>query len=260
MINNKYKVLEKIGKGSFGYIFKGQNIRTNEFVAIKVEPIESQLNLLKNESKIYQYLLNTYGVPQVKWYGKDDTNYYMVLNLLGKSLDDIRNNKGKFTLRLTLQIGIKLIKLLKEIHNKCLIHRDIKPDNFLLGENNSLYLIDFGLCKTYINDNKHIEYKKTSGLIGSLTYASINSHENIELSRRDDLESLCYMLIYLNLGFLPWKELSSQEEIINCKKNITKEESIPEIFKIFLNYVKNLDFKERPNYELIMLKFKNLIV
>ena len=94
LINKKYKMLEKIGEGTFGLIYKGENIRTRELVAIKVESIEHDMKLLKNESIIYQYLNNVQGVPFVKWFGKDETNYYMVINLLGHSLQSIKNNSN----------------------------------------------------------------------------------------------------------------------------------------------------------------------
>ena len=259
MINNKYKLIEKIGEGSFGSIYKGENIRTRENVAIKVEPIKEGINLLKNETKIYQYLSNTYGIPKVKWYGKDENNYYMVLNLLGKSLEDIKCEKQTFSLKLTLQIGIKLLKLIQDIHNKGLIHRDIKPANFLLGTNNSLYLIDFGLCKTYTQDGNHMVIKKNNCLIGSITYASLNAHEFIELTRRDDLESLGYMLIYFNKGNLPWRYLDNIDLIKSDKREIINTNDIPEIFKIYLKYVRSLNFDEIPNYELLISKFTNLL-
>jgi serine/threonine protein kinase len=259
IINNKYKLHEKIGEGSFGSIYKAENIRTREKVAIKVEPIKEDINLLKNETKIYQYLSNTYGIPKVKWYGKDNQNYYMVLNLLGKSLEDIKCEKQSFSLKLTLQIGIKLLNLIKEIHNKGLIHRDIKPDNFLLGINNSLYLIDFGLCKTYTQDGIHIAMKKNNCLIGSVTYASLNAHEFIELTRRDDLESLGYMLLYFYKGNLPWRELDNMDLIRKYKKEIINSNDIPEIFKMYFNNVRSLIFDEIPNYELLISKFTNLL-
>ena len=132
LINKKYKIIEKIGEGTFGLIYKGENVRTRELVAIKVEPIENDMKLLKNESVIYQYLNNVEGIPFVKWFGKDEKNYYMVLNLLGESLQSIKN-VSTFSLSSVLQIGIKSIILLKTIHDKGLVHRDIKPDNFLLG-------------------------------------------------------------------------------------------------------------------------------
>jgi casein kinase I family protein HRR25 len=260
MINNKYRLLNKIGEGSFGCIYKAENFRTREEVAIKIESIEHETNLLKNESYIYQYLLGTPGIPQVKWYGKDELNYYMVIPLLGKSLEQLLCEKQIFSMKLVLQIGIKLLQLLKSIHEKGLVHRDIKPDNFLLSRNlKEIFLIDFGLCRAYINNNIHIEMKKNKSLIGSLTYCSINAHENIELSRRDDLESLGYMLIYFSLGGLPWRETKEESKLLKQKMEIILNSKVPTMLKEFINYTRNIEFKETPKYELLINKFKGEI-
>jgi len=257
MINNKYKLLNKIGEGSFGAIYKAENYRTREEVAIKIESIEYSANLLKNESIIYQYLLGTPGIPQVKWYGKDDQNYYMVIPLLGESLEQLLCEKQVFSLKLVYQIGIQLLQLLKYIHEKGLVHRDIKPDNFLLGPHlKQIFLIDFGLCKCYTIADTHIEMKQTKGLIGSLTYCSINAHKHMELSRRDDLESLGYMLIYFSLGGLPWRETIKENELIKQKTEIIFNTKVPVILKEFINYIRNIEFKEPPNYEMFINIFK----
>jgi serine/threonine protein kinase len=261
VVNKKYKIINKIGGGSFGQIYKGQNIRTSEFVAIKVEPIAGGINLLKHESIIYQYLQNCRGVPSVKWFGKDEQNYYMVINLLGESLQSIKNKKQTFSLRLVLQIGIQITKLLKTIHDKGLVHRDIKPDNFLLGldnDKNNIYIIDFGFCKTYVRDGTHIPLSKTSSLIGSLTYASTKAHDFIELSRRDDLESLGYMLIYFYLGNLPWQNIS-ESEIKGLKRKILESDEIPGGLIEYLKYVVNLGFDEEPDYSLAIHIFEREI-
>lgn len=263
VVNKKYKIINKIGGGSFGEIYKGQNIRTSEFVAIKVEPVACGINLLKHESIIYHYLQNCRGVPSVKWFGRDDNNYYMVINLLGESLQSIKNKKQTFSLRLVLQIGIQIIKLLKTIHDKGLVHRDIKPDNFLLGldnDKNNIYIIDFGFCKTYMRDGIHIPLSKTSNLIGSLTYASTNAHNFIELARRDDLESLGYMLLYFYLGNLPWQALLEthdiHRQIKELKKKILESDEIQGGLIEYLKYVVKLGFDEEPDYSLAIHIFE----
>ena len=267
IINKKYKIINKIGEGSFGLIYKGQNIRTNEYVAIKIEPIENELKLLKNESTIYQYLNNNEGIPNVKWFGKDNINYYMVINLLGHSLQTIKNKYNKFSLKLILQIGIQIINILKTIHSNGLVHRDIKPDNFLLGLNNEsklIYIIDFGFCKSYITDEKHISQKQTKNLIGSYTYASINAHNFIELSRRDDLESLGYLLLYFYFGTLPWQNIllleeNSNDKIKYLKMQIIENNKLPSVLINYMKYTRKLNFEEKPNYELIIGTFKSEI-
>jgi len=260
LIGNKYKLLEKIGEGAFGSIYKGENNRTKELVAIKVEPIKNNTKLLKNESIIYQFLINNEGLPNVKWFGKDNINYYMVINLLGESLQSLKERKENFSLKLVLQIGIQIINLLRMIHNKGLVHRDIKPDNFLLGLNNKnkqIHIIDFGFCKTFIINDKHIDLKKTNNIIGTNNFASINSHEFNELSRRDDLESLGYMLIYFYFGELVWNNYTDNEIIKTLKNNIISDENIPKIILKYFEIVKRLEFKETPDYDLIVNIFKN---
>ena len=258
IICNKYKLLEKIGEGSFGLIHKGENIRTKELVAIKVEPIQNNTKLLKNESIIYQYLNNIDGFANVKWFGKDLQNYYMIISLLGESLETIKERKGSFSLKVVLQIGIQIINLLKTIHDKGIIHRDVKPDNFLLGLNNKskqIYIIDFGFCKIYLNNNEHIECKKTSNLIGTINFASINSHNFNELSRRDDLESLGYMLIYFYFGHHLWNNCKDIEIIKNIKNNIINIKELPEIIINYFKIIKKIEFKEKPSYEFIISIF-----
>ena len=222
LINKKYILLHKIGSGSFGDIYKGQNVRTKEYVAIKTEPIVSNLKLLKNEAKIYQYLLDCQGIPKIKWFGKYGSNYFMVIDLLGNSLQDYINEIKTFSILLILRLAIKLTLLIQHIHDNGFIHRDIKPHNFLFGLNNfnDLYIIDLGFCKSYLDtNNNHITQKPTSNVIGSRNYASISAHRCYELSRRDDLESLIYMLLYFYTGWLPWNNVFNDFDIIDLKPN-----------------------------------------
>ncbi len=184
----------------------------------------------------------------------------MVLNLLGESLQSIKNDSS-FSLSNVLQIGIQVIILIKTIHDKGLVHRDIKPDNFLLGLNNQrkrIYIIDFGLCKSFMTNDEHNPIKKTNNLIGSLTYASLNTHDCIELSRRDDMESLGYMLAFFYLGKLPWQDLSSEniDIIKNFKKDIVNNDILSQILVNYIKYVRCLEYEEKPNYFLIVDNFK----
>lgn len=263
-INNKYKLIERIGSGNFGSIYKGQNIRTMENVAIKIEAIDANVKLLKNESVIYQYLNGCAGVPLVKWFGRDDKNYYMVINLLGESLQSLKNRNRSLPLSIVLKLGVQMITLLETIHNKGVVHRDIKPENFLLGPNNDMdriHIIDFGFCRSYLLNGGygHIPQKKTHGIIGSLTYASLNAHTLTELSRRDDMESLGYVLTNLYLGTLPWQDTPAAT-IEEEKRLITTRYDVPPVFKNYMQHVRRLKFEEVPNYAELIKSFTSEIV
>jgi serine/threonine protein kinase len=263
IINNKYLVLKKINKGCFGNIYKGVNTLTQKYVAIKTEPINSEFTFLKNETNIYNLLKGSIGIPSVKWFGKDNDCYYMVLDLLDFSLHEIIQDTGKLPLVLVLKIGIKILEILNTLHNKGFIHRDIKPHNFLLNKNmNQLFLIDLGFCKKYIINNEHKPMKNISNMIGSKNYASINSHKCIELSRRDDLESLGYILLFLYNGFLEWNHINDEKQILSIKENIIYKKNdikYPDVLLDFIKYVRFIKYNEQPNYYFIMERFTEKI-
>ena len=252
IISNKYEILEQIGEGGFGKIYKGRNIRTGENVAIKVEPIENQTKLLKNETKIYQYLASGEGIPQIKWFGVDDKNNYMVVTLLGDSLLTLKKKYNTFSLKVVLQIGKQMLQRLQFIHTMGLIHRDVKPDNFLMGNENKVYIIDFGLCKKYLKDDVHIENKRINKILGTASFVSVNIHNLNEPSRRDDLESMIYVLLYLYFEKLDWDDCKNIDDIKKMKENLLENNNVPEIFKDMLYYVRSLAFDQIPNYEYIL--------
>jgi serine/threonine protein kinase len=188
----KYILDKQIGQGSFGKIFIGFHKRTGEKVAIKVEPYSPEIKTLKYETQIYQALGNIEedGFLKVKWFGLYQGNYYMVLPLLGKSLKEL---KGVFSLDFVIDIGKRIIKLLKILHEHGFIHRDVKPDNFLFDISGEiLYIIDFGICKKYSDKER-----RTTSFTGTREFASERVKNLEEPGRRDDLESVAYVLNYL---------------------------------------------------------------
>ena len=244
MIANKYKFIGNLGQGGYGSIYKYINIRTKEEVAVKVES-KNETKLLKNETIIYQYL-NSFsqkeGIPKVYWYGSDNENYYMVIELLGKGLNEVDIEYEKI-----MDVGRQILNRVEFLHSKKLIHRDIKPENFLFGKERSkdvLYMIDFGFCKKYIVNGFHIKNKKRETVIGTPNFVSISVMEGNEPSRRDDLESIVYVMYYL------WKKkicLEDKERILNG------EDNIPPFISLFFNYCRSLSFEETPDYSYLYL-------
>jgi serine/threonine protein kinase len=146
----------------------------------------------------------------------------------------------------------------------------LKPDNLLIGigpRSHHIHIIDFGLSYQYRDPetNIHIPYRDNLPLIGTARYASVNAHMGIEHSRRDDIESLAYILVYFMHGRLPWEGVTKAEKcqaVIGKKKlTITPEvlcEGLPAEFQICLQYARSLGFSERPNYQYLRDLFSNL--
>jgi serine/threonine protein kinase len=258
IIGNKYELVKKINQGSFGALYQGKNIRTEELVAIKVEKrSKNEVNTLKYEATVYNYLKNIDGFIKLRWFGTDEKYNFLVIDLLGNSLKKyLVRNVAKNNLEIVLNFGKKIINKLMILHENKIIHRDLKPDNILLNSDNlfkDIFLVDFSFCKKYINTNgEHILKNKINKIIGSVNYISLNVHDLIELSRRDDLESVVYILIYLYCGKLDWENSMSITRIYEMKKNIINDENIPECFRNMILYIRTLEFNERPNYFYLM--------
>jgi len=265
IINGKYTLVKKIGQGSFGDVYIGQDKTTGSYVAIKKEHIEKK-HILKHEYDIYKSIQSTGTktkprVPHVYWFGVHDNHQVMVMEYLGNSLEFLFNYhcRGKFSPKTTIMLGIQMLDQLALLHCCGYIHRDIKPENFLMGigsYNRYVYLIDLGLGKAF-KTKAHIKEVKGKNLVGTARYSSINSHKGIELSRRDDLESLGYLLVYFAKGELPWqgmkgKTRAEKYDVIGAKKESTPVNELcqgaPSPLADYLKYVRSLDFKEKPNY------------
>ncbi|XXG44005.1 hypothetical protein AAC387_Pa01g3909 [Persea americana] len=275
VVGGKFKLGRKIGSGSFGELYLGVNIQSGEEVAIKLESVKTKHPQLHYESKLYMLLQGGTGVPHLKWFGVEGEYNAMVIDLLGPSLEDLFNYcNRKLTLKTVLMLADQLINRVEYMHSRGFLHRDIKPDNFLMGlgrRANQVYIIDYGLAKKYrdLQTHKHIPYRENKNLTGTARYASVNTHLGVEQSRRDDLESLGYVLMYFLRGSLPWQGLKAgtkkqKYDKISEKKMLTPVEvlckSFPSEFISYFHYCRSLRFEDKPDYSYLKRLFRDLFI
>ena len=275
VIGGRFKLGRKIGSGSFGELYLGVNVQTGEEVAVKLESVKTKHPQLHYESKLYMLLQGGTGIPNLKWFGVEGDYSVMVIDLLGPSLEDLFNYcNRKFTLKTVLMLADQLLNRVEFMHTRGFLHRDIKPDNFLMGlgrRANQVYIIDFGLGKKYrdLQTHKHIPYRENKNLTGTARYASVNTHLGVEQSRRDDLESLGYVLMYFLKGSLPWQGLKAgtkkqKYDVISEKKVSTPIEVLcrncPSEFVSYFHYCRSLRFDDKPDYSYLKRLFRDLFI
>lgn len=287
----RYKVGEKISSGAFGDIHEGEDTLTGGPVAIKIEK-RGGIRQVKHEYSMYKclYKAQTNYICRVHYFGALQMNSVskdvLVMDLLGPSLEDLFNYCSRqLSLKTVLMLAEMMVTRIEYMHYKHIIHRDIKPDNFAFGAQessrqaparieageNNLYIIDFGLSKKYRchRTYAHIPLQTGRSLVGTARYASLNTHEGVEQSRRDDLESLAYVFIYLLKGRLPWQDqkcATKQEKyarIGEIKREVAPEElcaGVHEPFLQFLKYARGLKFDEMPDYLFVKKIFSDAMV
>ena len=259
----KYKIKNKIGKTSLFKIYEGECISNSNPVIIKIESRSNEELYLELEA-LNLYLFKDLGIPKIITTGKTKNSIILIEEKLGPSLYDLFiENKRKFSLNEICCIGIQCIERLKGIHSKNYVHRNIKPENFKIGLNDPhvIYLQNFYLCEKFKSSttNKHAKLTLTNKIVGTERYGSVDALRGLRQGRKDDLESLCYMLIYFFLGKLPWQDIKAETEgekykkLLNEKKKFNIEnykDTIPKEFRTIFKLIKNLKFDEQPKYSL----------
>ena len=268
---HKYTLIKKLGEGSFGRIYSAKENSTNNWYAIKLENKNRSQNLLESEAYIMSYL-NSPRIPMVKSFGYTGDYNVLIMELMGKSLEDLFESMPtkKMSVRCVCNIGYQMIEIIEYVHNKHIVHRDIKPDNFVMGKGNKskfLFLLDFGLAKKYRSSTtlKHYPLIKKKHLTGTARYASINALNGYTQSRRDDLEAIGYVLVYFLLGRLPWQGMLNKNKderymkIMEVKRDTDPHilcKNLPVEFEKYITYTRNLEYEQDPDYNML----KNLFL
>ena len=263
----KYRCTERIGKGSFGYIYKAEF--NNKYYALKLENNKIS-NLLENEASLMIYLKGP-NIPYITTYGVSGGYNILVMQLLGKDLQELLNEKGPFSVKTTSILGYQMISILEHIHNKNVIHRDIKPENFSMGleeKSNYLYMLDFGLAKAFNKESIKTPKIGKRKLTGTPRYASINALRGFEQSQRDDLESVGYALVYLLKGELPWQGIKIKNKFQKIKSILINKietcstdlcSGLPEEYEEFVDYCRDLEINDKPDYSMLKNLFLKIL-
>ncbi|CAD8150639.1 unnamed protein product [Paramecium pentaurelia] len=259
---NRFVVKKKISSGAFGVVFLVFDKQTNQEHALKLEKEDNEeMRSLEREVEILKQLNEAEGTPKLIWFGTEDEFNLMVIQLLGRDLSFYFRQQKKFSLKCSIQIAYDCVQILRNIHNRNVIHRDLKPENILMSKDNeSLYIVDFGISKVYCVQGEHMPFRKDKTFMGTPRYASIAAHLGHEIARKDDLESLFYVILYFLRGSLPWQNLPVSENertkaVGDIKQNIDLNDlcaNQPYELVEIMQYIKNLSFSDEPNYQYIL--------
>lgn len=269
LVKERWKVLKKIGGGGFGEIYEAVDFLTQENVALKVESAQQPKQVLKMEVAVLKKLQGKDHVCRFIGCGRNDQFNYVVMQLQGRNLADLRRSqsRGTFSISTILRLGKQILEAIESIHTVGFLHRDIKPSNFAMGRFPSTcrkcFMLDFGLARQFTNSCGDVRPPRVvAGFRGTVRYASINAHKNREMGRHDDLWSLFYMLVEFVVGQLPWRKIKDKEQVGLIKEKYDHRlmlKHLPQEFSVFLEHVLCLDYFTKPDYQLLMSVFDSSI-
>ncbi|GBN26291.1 Tau-tubulin kinase Asator, partial [Araneus ventricosus] len=252
VVKERWKVVKKIGGGGFGEIYEGLDLVTKELVALKLESAKQAKQVLKMEVAVLKKLQGREHVCRFIGCGRNDRFNYVVMQLQGKNLAELRRSqpRGAYSLSTTLRLGLQILKAIESIHEVGFLHRDIKPSNFSMGRLShncrNVYMLDFGLARQYVTATGEVRPPRAAaGFRGTVRYASINAHRNKEMGRHDDLWSLFYMLVEFVNGQLPWRKIKDKEQVGLMKEKYDHRlllKHLPSDFRQFLDHIYSLDY------------------
>ncbi|KAK2878567.1 hypothetical protein QQF64_011367 [Cirrhinus molitorella] len=267
LVKERWKVLKKIGGGGFGEIYEALDLMNRTSVALKAESAQQPKQVLKMEVAVLKKLQGKDHVCRFVGCGRNDRFNYVVMELQGRNLADLRRsmNRGTFTVSTTLRLGLQILEAIESIHSVGFLHRDIKPSNFAMGRFpntcRTCYMLDFGLARQFTNSCQEVRPPRpVAGFRGTVRYASINAHKNKEMGRHDDLWSLFYMLVEFLVGQLPWRKIKDKEQVGKLKETYDHRlmlKHLPQEFSVFLDHISNLDYFTKPDYQLLSTIFEN---
>ncbi|CAG9334343.1 unnamed protein product [Blepharisma stoltei] len=267
IVAGRFKIEEKLGSGSYADVYCAMDMKTNEKVAVKLDHSTNDPARINSESMFLELLENSQYFPKLIWHGKYNSSKAMVTNLLGPSIFAEYLKRNRFTNIEIASIGTQMVSALEIIHGQGIIHKDIKPDNILIDPIvgiEKVYLIDFGIAKRYADpiSKQQVPFRDDNEFNGNLMFASKNVVMGCTPSRRDDLESLAYTLIFLLTGTLPWSKKRKASESLRRQRQLGLFTSdfarIPEELTNIVNYSQKLKYHERPNYQYIISLLKEI--
>ncbi|KAG9223395.1 hypothetical protein CCMSSC00406_0007582 [Pleurotus cornucopiae] len=266
-LKDNYQCTFLLGSGSFAYVWNGVHLHTGAGVALKFEVIDPSVpSSLPYEAAVYAQLKGVEGIPRIHWFGQDKNANVLVMDKLGLNLEHLRRFcRGQFGLKTILMLGEQMLSTIELVHARGVIVRDIKPENFAMGyleDYQRLFLFDMGLSKLYLDPStgEHMPFREGRGGIGTPRYASSNVHFGLEPSRRDDVEAIGMLLLYLFRGRLPWQGICAPDisaklrRIGEMKRGEHFRELVahsPACFAPFFAHCRALEFEEKPDYGLL---------